>query len=304
MRKLGLLSLAALFVLVGCGGDEGPEPEVTTGVLTRITFTGGSQPQWSPDGGRILYCLDNRIYTITPTGADSLKIATITDGTAMHPHWNPADPTQICFINRNQSGDDDLWEIQTMTIGEEPVVVYSGIKQLSSVSFTRDGSEIAFTKDAGSTAGVFLIAAEGGAEYAWPREDGWGWVQDAECALDSDLISFVERKTGTAYNFFTLSREGGTAERLSNFGTEDDLTQAARSFDGNRYCIRWGKHFYWTEFNLYFINSTGGGFEQLTLMKTFDPNNPAWSPDGSMVVFNRQTISGEPSDLFVVDLSL
>jgi Tol biopolymer transport system component len=303
MKNIGLLLFITLFVLVGCGKEEGPEPEVTMGVLTRITFTGGSQPQWSPDGTRILYRWSNRIYTITPDGADSLKIATITDGTVSHPHWNPVDPTQICFINRNQSGDEDLWEIYTMTIGSDPEVVYSNIKQLSSVSFTSDGTEIAFTKDAGSTAGVFLIPTEGGEEYAWPREDEWGWLQDAECALDSDLISFVERKTGSAYNFFTLSRDGGTAERLSNFDTEDDLSQAARSFDGNRYCIRWGKHFYWTEYNLYFINSTGGGFEQLTLMKTFGPDNPAWSPDGNKIVFNRVIIAGEPSELFVVDLS-
>lgn len=303
MKKTGLMLLLILLIIPVCGEKSEMEPEVKIGVMKRLTATGGNYPQWSADGTKILYSRSNRVYTISAEGTDSLLIAAIEGGEVFHPHYNPADQNQICFLNQDQETDE--WEIYVTTVGGEPVKIYSQKEQITSVSFTRDGTEIAFSKGPGSTSGVWLIPPGGGETSKWPRDDAWGLIADAECAVDADLISFIEIKTGQAQNLYTLARTGGTAQRVSNFPTGTDFTQAARSWDGSKYLIRWGERiWYGTDFNIYIINSSGGEIEQVTTMtRPFDPNHPTWSPDGTKIAFSRRPSANESVNVFVIDLT-
>jgi len=305
LRISGMFFLLLSIFNLACGKEEKKESELFFGSLKRITSTGGNYPHWSPDGNLIVYSWDNRVYTITPEGTDSTVVATMENGSVTEPHWNPAGSNQICFIN-HPSGQN-VWEIYTMTLGEEPVLVYSEKKQISSISFTRDGSEIAFCYDPGSTAGIMLIPATGGTATKWPRDETWGKVSDAECAVDADMISFLELRQRRNWDIYTLPRTGGKATRITDFSGEQDCTKASRSWDGTKYCIRYGIHFYWTEFNLYIMDAQGGKVEQLTKSsvkaRALYPDNPAWSPDGNKIVFARQEYSGSPYDLYVVDLT-
>ncbi|MFC2076988.1 TolB family protein, partial [candidate division KSB1 bacterium] len=302
-KKACLLFVIFLLIPLGCGDEGESEPEVKIGTMKQVTFSAGNYPDWSPDGTRIIYTAGNSVLTISADGGDSLLIAAIEGGKVFHPRFNPADASQICFVNQDAAAEE--WAIYVQTIGSDPEKIFSQLKQISSVSFTRDGTEIAFTKDPGSTGGVWLIPTSGGEVTSWPRDGGWSIISDVECAVDADLISFIEIDDGQAQNLFTLPKSGGTATKVTSFGTGKDFTQAARTRDGSKYCIRWGQRiWYGTDFNLYMMNSNGEEIEQVTTMsRPFDPNFPAWSPDGTKLALSRQPSGDDPVSLFVIDLT-
>jgi Tol biopolymer transport system component len=52
------------------------------------------------------------------------------------------------------------------------------------------------------------------------------------------------------------------------------------------------------------MNSDGEEIEQVTTMsRPFDPNYPAWSPDGNKLALSRQPTGDDPVCLFVIDLT-
>jgi Tol biopolymer transport system component len=159
---------------------------------TGLSFIGlGRDPQWSPDGIRILFCLGDSIYTANQDGTGRSVTAK-----GMSPVWTPGgqriyyydsggwwsfdlsgsqinklfdllvasctwspDRTKLCF--RMQDGNLYIREIT----GTSPVKVFNDdpANSIYSINWSPDGTQIIFSREqgAGQDVSIFIVNADG-----------------------------------------------------------------------------------------------------------------------------------------------
>lgn len=111
-------------------------------------------------------------------------------------------------------------------------------------------------------AGVLAVTVSRAADAAFPGTNG-------EIAFYSDR----DREPG---DVFTISPDGGPAERITNFSTGGSL-EPVWSPDGSRVAFRRGGQ-------IWVIKANGTGAKQLTDTSTAKVE-PAWSPDGTRIAY-------------------
>ncbi|HXJ62200.1 MAG TPA: hypothetical protein VNN79_00460, partial [Actinomycetota bacterium] len=77
--------------------------------------TKGSLPDWSPDGTKLAYSLEGRIWTVSAAGADPRKVSFRDgDGSSVHlgPTWSP-DGSRIAFVNIVNGDFERIWMVNT-----------------------------------------------------------------------------------------------------------------------------------------------------------------------------------------------
>jgi Tol biopolymer transport system component len=111
--------------------------DLSSGRVTDLTGSGGTYPQWSPDGSRIAFIRDGNVYIIRPDGSEEKKISH--DGTADSLSWNPAG-TRLAYSTEDMIGivDPDGTNL-TPLANVQP----------NQISWSTDGRTITFAPGAG-----------------------------------------------------------------------------------------------------------------------------------------------------------
>ena len=96
----------------------------------------GGAPDWSPDGSRIAFAVGGQIHVIDPDGSNEVALTT-GDGDD-HPSWSP-DGTRLAFVR-----DEHLWAMKADGSNQAQLLETAGVR---SPSWSPAGDKIAFSTD-------------------------------------------------------------------------------------------------------------------------------------------------------------
>jgi dipeptidyl aminopeptidase/acylaminoacyl peptidase len=116
----------------------------------QLTTAGGFDPDWSPDGSKIVFYKPGELYLINADGTGETLLLSAGVG-VFQPEWSP-DGSQIAFAkNVGPSLDLDIYTIDADGTGEAFVFGSPSIDE--NPTWSPDGSKIAFTSSGSDPAG-------------------------------------------------------------------------------------------------------------------------------------------------------
>jgi Tol biopolymer transport system component len=229
--------------------------------------------QTVPDGGSVA------IYAMNADGTGKTPLTA--DG-AFHEDYNPVvspDGTKIAFV-RNLTAQADVWVMNADGTGE---VRLTTLENVGSVAWSPDGTEIVF--DNGHTVGstfnydIYKISAAGGTPTQLTSTTTW--ETNPSWAPDGSKIAF---ELGSEIH--TMDPDGTDVLNIGIDGVEVD----------------------WSPDSLQFAFTLAGQIRVANVNGTGNtvvhpgPNAeaPAWSPDGTKILFMRQSANGNSTDIWQV----
>jgi Tol biopolymer transport system component len=112
------------------------------------------EPDWSPDGTRVVFIADNRISVIDVDTGELQTLPATPGGQPIGPQWAP-DGQSIAFVDALASGDGS--GIYVLSLGDESIEVVTEEGSGDLITWSPDGSEIAFTRDKSDEANIWAV---------------------------------------------------------------------------------------------------------------------------------------------------
>jgi Tol biopolymer transport system component len=164
--------------------------DVVTGARTRLTFTSGSTPVWSPDATMLAFTSSRGgvqlPYQRAADGTGGEVPLFPYDGYAWVNDWS-RDGKWVIFSSspRNGAGSNDLWAV-SMTAGSEhkpvPYLVEPRLQQQA--QFSPDGRFVAYGSDQSGTFEIYVQPFPNASEGKWMVSSGGGaeprWSPDGK----------------------------------------------------------------------------------------------------------------------------
>jgi beta propeller repeat protein len=258
--------------------------------LTQLTTdpSTDSQPDWSPDGSKILFCSTRGgTYDIWMMNSDGSNQALLinkgtNDRTAA---WSP-DGTKIAW-----AVDGDIWIMNADTTNQ--VQITSGTSYDWYPAWSPDGTKIAFRSNGAGNEDVWVMNADGTnitqltTDLAADTFPSWN--------ADGTRIAFLSLRSGNS-DIWVMNSDGTNQTQLTTDLADDSTPRI--SPDGTKiafYSERAGTA------DLWIMNFDGSHQERITI----DPGReiwPRWSPDGLNLVFMSDRASALEMDLWTITL--
>lgn len=273
-------------------------------------------PAWSPDGTKLAFSSGGDIWTINADGTNEFRVTTSAT-TNRDPAWTP-DGSAILFTKNNASVATvsvDGTNERTITNGKAPAISNDGTK----IAFVRTLDGIYTMDTAGNNQVRILTDVDTVIDRRYHSEPEWqpmplipntviisGRITRAGASLNGvtvNLSGSVSMSTTTnslgEYRFEGLSKTGNYTVRpslVSNVFTPDgraflDPTSnkiadfSAGAVCGTPNCKANGKIVFVRGLDIYTANSDGTGIVNLTNGTLGICEEPAFSPDGNVIVF-------------------
>jgi Tol biopolymer transport system component len=292
-------------VLVACS-EEAPSASEPNG---------SAAPQGPEPDGRIVFALgdpeegDSFTYTVNPDGGDVEQL--FLDGPSESPRWSP-DGTEIQIFCCDDGMaahfvDPATGDLRTLPPPEPTLETFC------SFAWSPDGERIAcegFGVDDPSLNGIYTIRASdgGGLRRVTSAPDG-GYDTPGDFSPDGESLVFVRFIDDEPVGVFVTNLDGSGLHRVSPPDVQVEPA-GAWSPDGSQILFETSAS---EEIHseIWVVNADGGSPHELAITPACggsfsDPSSsgcfdPAWSPDGTKIVFARSSADGSTQNIYIVN---
>ena len=262
---------------------------LSVAILIAVVVGGSAQAAFSGANGKIVL-VSNRaqgildIYSMNPDGTGRVNI-TRHPADYRTPRWS-ADGKRIVFAS--DRGGDGLHIFTMNADGSNVQQLTSGSTRDTLPAFTATG-DIMFTRGLFPNRSIYVMHADGSSL----RNLTPGTLDNAgpAPAPAGPLVAFY-RSDGVHQRIFTLNVNSGQTKQVTNPSGTDDDAQPNWSPSGND--IAFGR-FGAVDTNLFIVHKDGTGLRQLTNTPNRSESQPAFSPDGTQIVFSACTDPNTPA---------
>jgi TolB protein len=259
-----LSTAAALLLLVGCSdGTSSDRPRPAARASASPSITPGTRSAVTSLSGRIVFDNFHDVWSIK---ADGTGLARLTRSPApeFDATWSP-DGDRIAFRSE-RSGEPEIWLMNADGSGRRRLA--DGL----SPAWSPDGSKIAYA----SPGGLSVMNADGSGQHRVPQTAG---CEYPSWSPDGKRIAFNSNLTGD-HVMYVVDVDGSNVVDLSNTG---EGWQVDGSPDGRSILFTSHRDHADNYTDIYVMRPDGSGVKRLTHNRAY---TPAWSPDGSHIVFS------------------
>ncbi len=276
--------------------------DVATGERKQLTEHDAIHPQWSPHGHRIAYWSlpggRRDLWTIPASGGEPVRV-TDDDAVDWKPVWSP--DGKYLYFSSDRGGAMNLWRIPIdersgEPLGEPQPVTTGAAASRGHLSISADGRRLAYVETI-TEANLEKIAFDpkSGTVRGRPSPVTSGdlHVYFPSPSPDGEWIAF-EGVRGQQEDVYVVRADGSGLRRLTDDIHKDRGTRW--SPNGERIAFfsnRSGSYEIWT------IKPDGSELRQITDVPDAEILNPVWSPDGSLLHYNRDKLD----EVVLLDLS-
>ena len=183
--------------------------------------------------------------------------------------------------------------------GRNAVPLTAPVANVDSIAWAPDSKHVSMSSDAGSVAAVRIAGLDGSLVRAIAQDGASGHtaVENVQWRPDASGLIFLGWSPGSSYGLYAVHADG-TGERPIVPVTTDESSQignAVLSPDGKTIAYTVGED---TRIHLVDVDT---GRERPVVIEGASHANPAWSPDGASIVFER--VTGIESHLVVASVA-
>jgi Tol biopolymer transport system component len=312
--RVGPIGAALVLCATAASGQSAPAQapapraltarELTARELTAIRSVVGGEPQWSPDGSRLLFASplgDGGLWTIAAAGGFPTSLNVSPGGTTFlgsnQPEWSP-NGSWISYVS-TKSGNPELW-LSSAADGREIQLTRLG-GHINSYAWAPDGASIAFAGDKHGSFDVWVVSVPTGEVRQLTREPLLEvyprWTPD------SREVVYV-RLDSTWRNHDVIARPvRGGAPRVVVRDTDFFDYQGGGAFgypqvspDGRSVLFR-SHRSGWLN---YWVAPMAGGAPRAVAPEAANQSGARWSPTGQSILFlslhnGTQTLRSVPA---------
>jgi Tol biopolymer transport system component len=253
-----------------------------------MRLAAGSEPEWSPDGGKILLTRSNSttfngdLYVVNRDGSGEKNL--INDWDVVTHRWAP-DGSKIAALTESCEGACKgityrVWVMQPDGSGRSTLTRDGG-----SPAWSPDGRKLAFADDVGY---LYTIEADGSGPATRVSDQVFVWDDRVAWSPDGEVIAFRGWSPSEGSGVYFIHPDGTGLTSFSERSGADSIP--AWSPDSRRLAFR-------VSGEIVVMNGDGTG--RTTLTHGGINSGPRWSPDGTHIAFVRGT-SATVSDVFVM----
>jgi Tol biopolymer transport system component len=257
------------------------------------------EPAWSPDGTRIAFTSEKQyIATIWAMDADGSNQTKLTYGYTHSSAWSP-DSTKIFFIGSG-GAYDGIYVIDSDGSNQKRLFGIAG--EYKYLAWSPDGIKIAFASLSSGNADIWVMDGDGSNQTNITNSSSDDY--SPAWSPDGTKIAFESEQLGNA-DIWVMDGDGSNQTNITNSATGDydpawspDGTKIAFvSEPESRSFIEWlsateedtkVRVFGWSEqqgnTDIWVMDADGSNQIRLTETEAWD-GHPAWSPDGTKIVF-------------------
>jgi TolB protein len=268
--RVGLSATAVLMLLVACSGDSAPSGSPSAPSTATLSAPAGKDLALAPLSGRIVFDNHEDVWTINADGTDLTRL-THSPAFEFDPSWSP-DGTQIAY--RSDRGDEsEIWIMNADGTGQRRLT--AGL----SPAWSPDGSSIAYASPGHDPnpplSGISIMNPDGSGQHRVPDTDGGEYPS---WSPEGKRIAFNSNLTGD-HVMYIVDVDGSNLVDLSSVG---EGWQVDWSPDGRSILFTSHRDHPDNYTDVYVMRPDGSGVKRLTQARAY---TPAWSPDGSHIVF-------------------
>lgn len=277
--------------------------QLTQGYGADACPAGDEEPQWSPDGTKIVFTRtragSQEIWVMNADGSGQLKLTTTGDGLCTvsgvaatfseNPSWSP-DGKKILFTSDRSttSFDEDLWIMNAD--GSNQVKLFGGpLTTESEAFFSPDGQTILYqlaTVNAGAACGggdeegneLWLLNADGTNARRLTTLTGCSFDENPSWAPDGQKIAYTRGGSGAALTcfdeVFIIDVTGANPTQLTTCLTSNGSEHPAFSPDGTKILFANGSG----GDTIWIMNPNGSSPALVLVGGNVDNGQPAWQP--------------------------
>jgi Tol biopolymer transport system component len=272
--------------------------------LTDTPTIGETNYDWSPGGEEITFVRDGSVYVLNADGTGLRKLTDTYVNGREQPDWSPVGE-KIVFVSTFVfgGGNKDLYIVNADGTDERNLTGNGVSEQESSPAFSPDGKKVAFVLNDD----IYLIRADGIDQTDLTGNGASARESSPTYSPDGKKIAFIRDRTVRSddgerwYSFhdlYVMNADGTGQTRLVknvNAAPYPYLTDIAFSPDSKKIAFvrdetartsNASEGFAGTT-DIYVVNADGNGVRKLTDTPTASEEDPAWSPDGEKIAFQR-----------------